>query len=42
MTSDILNFADSLQTQNAKYLEKEALFSIQISKFIHCIFKAVL
>ena len=42
MTSQILKLVDSLKTQKAKYIEKETLFSVQISKFIHQTFKAVL
>ena len=42
MTTNILKSVDSFKTQKAKYLEKETLFSVQISKFTHRAFKTVL
>ena len=35
MTSQILLFVNFTKTQKSKYLEKEALFFLQIKKFIH-------
>ena len=35
MTSQIFNFADVTKTQKSRYLENEALFFLQIKKFIN-------
>ena len=40
MTSQILKSVDFTKTQKSRYLENEALFFLQIKKFINCTSRA--